>query len=242
MSALSLLLSHLLAAYAVLAEPVLGVRMYGNLQREAGHDDGARRRFYRLGLAVEWAWVLVVGLIVAFGGPSWGELGLRWEDPPAEVLGFVVAVILGGLVPVAAIWLRSLRPGAPGARESFERMLEPVGAMLPRTGRERRLFAALSVTAGVCEEILFRGFLLFYLQEVFPGVGVVGAVVLSSAVFGLAHLYQGVAGVLGTGLFGAGMAVLYFFSGSLVLPILLHALLDLRILLIHRSGVRRTEA
>jgi membrane protease YdiL (CAAX protease family) len=113
-------------------------------------------------------------------------------------------------------------------------MLEPVGALLPRTEGERRLFAALAVTAGICEEVLFRGFLLFYLQEVFPGLEVAGAVAVSSIVFGLAHLYQGAVGTLMTGLFGAAMAILYVVSGSLVLPILLHALLDLRILLVYR--------
>lgn len=242
MSALSLLLSHLLAAYAALAEPVLGVRVYGDLERKArcGEREAreARARFYRLGLSVEWAWVLIVGLIVASGGPSLGELGLRWEAPPAEVLGFVAAVALGSLVPIAVLWLRSLRSGGPGVRESSRRMLEPVGALLPRTKGERRAFAALCVTAGICEEILFCGFLLFYLQEVFPGLGVAGAVVVSSTVFGLAHLYQGVAGVLTTGAFGAAMAVLYVGGGSLVLPIVLHALLDLRILLIHRPEAR----
>ena len=244
MSVLALLLSHLLAAYAALAEPLLGVRLYGDLEREAGQDDRARRRFYRLGLAVEWSWVFVVGLIVAFGGPSLGALGLRWEAPPAEVLGFVAAVGLGSLVPVAALWLRSLRrSGEPGVRESLRRMLEPVGALLPRTKGERRAFAALCVTAGICEEILFRGFLMFYLQEVFPGLGIAGAVVVSSAVFGLAHLYQGLAGVLTTGALGVGMAMLYAAGGSLVVPIVLHALLDLRILLIHRpQEARRAEA
>lgn len=125
----------------------------------------------------------------------------------------------------------------------MRRMLEPVGALLPRTKGERRAFAALCVTAGICEEILFRGFLMFYLQEVFPGLGIAGAVVVSSAVFGLAHLYQGLAGVLTTGALGVGMAMLYAAGGSLVVPIVLHALLDLRILLIHRpQEARRAEA
>jgi uncharacterized membrane protein YeiB len=65
-------------------------------------------------LATEWSWVLVVGLIIFFGGPSLAELGLRFEVPPAEILGFVAAVVLGSLVPVAALWLRSRRSGEPG--------------------------------------------------------------------------------------------------------------------------------
>lgn len=239
MSLLSLLLSHLLAAYTVLVEPILGVRLYADLERKAEHGGRARVRFYWLGLIMEWAWMAVVGLIVALGTVSLDDLGLRFTVPPGEVLGFMAAVALGSLVPVAMFWLRSLRSGAPGVRESFERMLEPVGALLPRTAGQRWLFAAVSITAGICEEVLFRGFLLFYLQDVFPVVGLVAAVVLSSAIFGLAHLYQGIKGVLGTGVFGAAMAALYVFSGSLLLPIVAHALLDLRILLLYRPAVSR---
>lgn len=115
MSFLSLLLSHLLAAYAAFVEPVLGVRLYGDLERKASRDPQAHVRFYRLGLATEWSWVLAVGLIVFFGGPSLSKLGLRFEVPPAEILGFVAAVVFGGLVPVVALWLRRLRSGEPPA-------------------------------------------------------------------------------------------------------------------------------
>jgi membrane protease YdiL (CAAX protease family) len=208
--------------------------MYKGLTSAVARDDGARARFYRLSMVIEWSWVLVVGLILLSGGLPWSEVGLRWESPPAMIVGFIVAVGFGMLIPIAVPWLKSRRSGGTGAGESVREMLEPVGALLPNTRKERRLFAVLSVTAGICEEILFRGFLLFYLQEVFPGFGVVGAVAVSSMVFGLCHLYQGVRGILGTGAFGAGMAILYVASGSLIVPIVLHALLDLRVLLLHR--------
>lgn len=238
MSTFSLVLSHLLAAYAALVEPVLGVRLYRRLERAAGRSGEARVRFYRLGITVEWSWALVVFLIVVLGGPALAKLGLRWETPPAPVLGFVSAAILGSLVPLVVFWARSRRSGGPAVSESLRRMLEPVSALLPDTPQERRLFAALAVTAGICEELLFRGFLLFYLQEVFPGLPLWAAVVVSSAIFGIAHLYQGLGGVVGTSAFGAAMAVLYVVSGSLLIPIILHALLDLRILLLYRP---RTE-
>lgn len=120
-------------------------------------------------------------------------------------------------------------------------MLEPVRALLPYGRKERQLFGALSVTAGICEEILFRGFLLFYLQEVF-GTALWVAVAVSSLIFGLCHIYQGVLAVLTTGAFGAAMAILYLFSGSLILPIIVHALLDLRVLLLYRPDRGRTRA
>lgn len=233
---LSLLLSHLLAAYAAFVEPLLGYRMYRGLQRTAAYDNEARGRFYRLSMIVEWSWVVAVALILLSGGLPLAAVGLRGESPPAVVVGFVAALGAGMLVPIIALRLKSLRPGQADAADPIRQMLESVGALLPRDRRERRLFAALAVTAGVCEEILFRGFLLFYLQEVFPGFGVVGAVVVSSAIFGLVHFYQGIKGVLATGVFGAGMAILYVASGSLIAPIILHALLDLRVLLLHRPA------
>lgn len=234
MSGLSLLLSHLLAAYAALGEPVLGARMYKGLTSAVVRDGGARARFYRLSMVIEWSWVLVVGLILLSGGLTLSEVGLGWESPPPVVVGFVVAVGFGMLIPIVVPWLKSRRSGGPDTGEPFRETLEPVGALLPHSRKERRLFAALAVTAGVCEEVLFRGFLLFYLQEIFPGFRVVGAVAVSSVIFGLCHFYQGVRGVLGTGAFGAGMAILYVASGSLIVPIILHALLDLRVLLLHR--------
>ncbi len=55
MSGISLLLSHLLAAYAALGEPVLGARMYKGLTRAVARNGGARARFYRLSMVIEWS-------------------------------------------------------------------------------------------------------------------------------------------------------------------------------------------
>jgi membrane protease YdiL (CAAX protease family) len=50
--------------------------------------------------------------------------------------------------------------------------------------------------------------------------------------FGLAHAYQGLAGIVTTGVLGGVMAALYLQTGSLLLPVLLHAVIDLRFLLV----------
>jgi membrane protease YdiL (CAAX protease family) len=57
-------------------------------------------------------------------------------------------------------------------------------------------------------------------------------VVIAALAFGLAHAYQGRAGVLTTGVLGGVMAALYLQTGSLLLPVLLHAAIDLRFLLV----------
>jgi membrane protease YdiL (CAAX protease family) len=94
------------------------------------------------------------------------------------------------------------------------------------------MFAAVAVTAGVAEEVVFRGFLVVYLTEVVPQTSLGVAMVVSSVLFGLAHTYQGAIGVLLTGLAGYWLAGLFVVTGSLLLPIVVHALIDLRLLLV----------
>jgi len=54
--------------------------------------------------------------------------------------------------------------------------------------------------------------------------------VVTAAAFGFAHLYQGTRGVLLTGLVGAYLAWLTLSTGSLLPAIVIHALIDLRVL------------
>jgi len=84
-------------------------------------------------------------------------------------------------------------------------------------------FVLLSLTAGICEEVLFRGYLLWYLSCLVPTVA---AWLAGALLFGMAHAYQGSGGVLRTGLVGAGLVALYVISGSLWLPMILHAFVD----------------
>ncbi len=55
---------------------------------------------------------------------------------------------------------------------------------------------------------------------------------MSGLVFGWAHLFQGWRGVALTGMLGAAFALLYIATESLLSPIIIHAAIDLRILII----------
>jgi membrane protease YdiL (CAAX protease family) len=55
-------------------------------------------------------------------------------------------------------------------------------------------------------------------------------------VFGLAHGYQGIKGIFGTAILGAVLMIIFFAAGNLWLPIAIHALIDLRVLLLLRTG------
>jgi hypothetical protein len=101
---------------------------------------------------------------------------------------------------------------------------------VPRSRVERGAFVGVALTAGICEEILYRGFGLAFLHWAMPTVSIAVDIVVISLAFGVAHAYQGGRGVaaatIGGGLFGLIVAS----SGTLFVAIAIHALVDLRIL------------
>jgi hypothetical protein len=92
------------------------------------------------------------------------------------------------------------------------------------------LLLALTWTeAAFIEEMFFRGYFYNRLTDLFgrKRIGIVAALLVSSLVFGAAHIYQGVTGVLDTFLAGLVLCGLYLFSGkNLWLPILTHGMVD----------------
>ena len=97
----------------------------------------------------------------------------------------------------------------------------------------------VAVSAGIGEELVFRGFGL----RLFNHLGVTGALLLflTSLVFGLAHIYQGIAGILATAVMGFVLSMAYIISGTLLLPIVIHVLIDLNLLLRRPSNKENLE-
>jgi membrane protease YdiL (CAAX protease family) len=94
----------------------------------------------------------------------------------------------------------------------------------------------VGLTAGVCEEIIFRGFLLFYLHTSPWKLDLTLALLISSVIFGLQHLYQGVNGVMASSVMGLMLGLLFLLTGNLVFPIALHTVMDLRLLVMLRPA------
>jgi uncharacterized protein len=97
-------------------------------------------------------------------------------------------------------------------------------AILPHTHTELYWFLALSITAGFCEEFIFRGYLIWALRQ---WVSWWAAAAISAILFAAGHSYQGMSGILRTGILGAVLTLVLAISGSLWPGIMLHALIDI---------------
>ena len=68
--------------------------------------------------------------------------------------------------------------------------------------------------------------MVFLLQTIFPGIPIYLIVLIPSVIFGIGHFYQGVHGVIVTGVVGAVFMGLFLVSGSLIPGMVLHFLSD----------------
>ena len=180
---------------------------------------GARMRMYRNLAVAEWIVTLyVLGLWVAKARP-WSAL---WLTPPGYVrsgfgLALVIAVI--GLLMTQTKQILA----QPKAMAKVREKMGPMEQLVPRTESERHTFWFVSITAGICEEILFRGFVLWLFTA---WTGLIAAVILSSILFGFGHIYQGPSRVPITSLVGFVLAIIVVATGSLWPAIVIHAALD----------------
>jgi uncharacterized protein len=154
----------------------------------------------------------------------------RLPVPSSAVMGIAGGMAGGLVLSLLAAYLR------PHVAHTFAKALQPMAFMLPQSLGERLWFVAVSVAAGVCEEILYRGYLLHYGVQVLamPAKLAIGLAVIS---FGFAHTYQGWKGVLLTSLLGAVFMAMYLAAGILWPSMLLHTLVDLRIALLPRRAI-----
>lgn len=77
------------------------------------------------------------------------------------------------------------------------------------------------IFGGIVEELVFRGFVIGWGTQLFGDKSGLLLAFLSAAAFGAAHLYQGIAGVLSTGLTGLIFGILYLLTGRKLLPVVL---------------------
>lgn len=170
-----------------------------------------------------WQWILFVLLLLVWAdaGRSWRALGFG-----PDLNGRLVAAVAVGIAGVTML-IAQLRRVASATQHDLEALRSGLGNLsflVPHERGELLRFNALSITAGVVEETLWRGFLIWYLGQYLP---LWAAATISAVGFGLAHGYQGLRNVPRIVLVGAVLAGVFVLTGSLWLPIVLHAAVDL---------------
>lgn len=172
------------------------------------------------------SWMIMLWALVAAGVVVWlieaRALGsLRLITPHGWRLWGAIGLVL----VLAMTYGRTVLRIARSKRQKRIKLANPqVEKLAPHTRSELGWWVALSLSAGFCEELIFRGYLLFAFQ---PMLGLWGAAAFSVVVFAVAHAYQGRKGILGAGIVGGLLTLVVLISGSLLPAMALHALVDI---------------
>jgi membrane protease YdiL (CAAX protease family) len=231
------LADHIIFGLIAFVLPLFIVWRRGGPEIKIPQVTALKIRLYWTNSLVLWVGGLTVIILWVVCGRSFIELGFRWPDPASfpHWLLIVALFVLLYFTDVLLSWHAETQHAAAG--------------ILPANWKEFWHFGTIvSISAGVCEELVFRGFFMLYLITLFNGndSGVAIAIVGSAFVFGIAHEYQGGVALIKITLLSIIFAVLFVLTRSLVLVILLHFAVDfcsgLLAAVRHMSEARRTPA
>ncbi|MEO9801960.1 MAG: CPBP family intramembrane glutamic endopeptidase [Reichenbachiella sp.] len=155
---------------------------------------------------------------IFFGQDTLNSVGLDFITKPFWMLGLFIISFFG-------LWLFHQIKVTPESARKFKSENEPISFLFPDTHREYQYTILVSFVAGVCEEIIYRGFLLSFMLSY---ISLIPAILLANLPFALAHLSStGLKNSMQAFILAMIFTAAFLLTESLWLSILLHILVDL---------------
>lgn len=206
---------------AILTAILLGVAAYGiyvqsqGAERSAGNRGSALPLYLSL-LAAEWGLVRYVMVGLRRTGTRVRDLvGARWSRPLDVLRDVGIGLAFwAAWALVASLLVRVIGPDP-----------KSVEALLPRDLPESVVWVLLSLSAGFCEEVVFRGYFQTQLRALLGHA--LPAIIGQAVIFGVTHGYQGVRNVIVITGLGILFGLLAHWRRSLAPGIAAHAWTDI---------------
>lgn len=144
------------------------------------------------------------------------QADFRWQQIFAfALIAFIFLISIRGIAQISS---------SPEMALQIISKSQGVAYVMPKNCDEERLFRLLSISAGLWEEVIFRGIIFTLLLNAF---GLWQAFVGSSLLFGAIHWYLGAGHVVKTTIMGFFFAAIYHYTESLLVVIAMHMVIDI---------------
>jgi membrane protease YdiL (CAAX protease family) len=205
----------------------IGIPFYGALQRKDGFSgltftSDQKKRIYIsgsfslfiMGTAVMLVWLLLKRPLT--------EMGLT--QPSNFRAWWWMTIVFAAIYLLDTIVTLSSKKGIDKTVDNWKKRTP----FLPTKTNELPEYFLLCFSAGVFEEIAYRGYLVNYCWYLFEGNNYqeLLAILLPALVFSLAHFYQGTKAVFKIFILAVFFGYLFLYSGSLLIVMILHFLVD----------------
>lgn len=160
---------------------------------------------------------LVTGLLALLAtswlmtGRSAQALGLAAPTSTPSLIGLGIAVVI-----FIALFLGKNKKPKPSQREGIEAAQRD---LFPETPQETSLFLVLCLAIGGGWEILYRGFLLYYLPS---ATGLFGAIIIAAVAYGTAHGFKNPRQFAGSIVSALAFTIAYVATSNLWWLMLIH--------------------
>lgn len=171
-----------------------------------------------------WTLAAIAAWLIYHHGLALSDFGQTFGAYPRTLIASAILVVLVGTI----VLINKLQKRKPSP-EKIAQLIDKVCKLIPVTRTERIAVIFLALSAGFGEEFLYRGWLLHITGQALHSIW--AGLIISSILFGFAHLYQGRKGMLGTGIGGLVFGLIYIASASLLPGQIVHAAMDLENLL-----------
>jgi len=201
---------------------LIAVLLFASLNGTRAHHplaEHSKLPQYFWGMTWEWILFLLTWLGIRKRISLRELVGGRW----ASTEDFLLDVAYAGVFWICALIVLGLGAKLMHLDQAgkIESMRKQLGFLTPGTRLELAIWFGMSATAGFCEEIIFRG----YLQRQFAAItnSLFAGMLLSAAVFGAAHGYEGIPRMVLIGIYGLMFGLLAWWRGSLRPGMIAHA-------------------
>jgi len=235
--AIIFILVPIIDAYGLLDEKVDDKDSQEDAKKEEKKEvtEKMKCKGYYVTIAFIWGMTVPVIIMCIIGGISLSDIGFRLMTFNQNIWFTVITIILAFVLLCKEFVIPLVR--IKKVREKILNDDEEDINEYPQTSKEKWIYFIQILSFAICEEIVYRGFLLFLLYAIFPEIPIFLICLIAFVAFGIGHLYQGLRSAIEIGFFGVLSMCLLIVTGSLVPSILLHLFCEfISIIIINKAN------
>lgn len=214
--------------YFVGYETWWGLTRYKKMLSDIACGQIQKSYLYSRTMAYWWIPTVLIVLLSAAKGITLNNYGLSWFKPHNNAYLLYISL---GIALIYFIYLAyqlvAFRIYAMKKVNISPKVPDTIKALLPVTRKEKLVWVFTSITAGITEEFIYRGFFFYLMGNLFPGLNIFIILGISALIFGAGHIYQGPMEAVKPMFLGLVYGVFFIAFGSIIPCIILHAMQDL---------------
>lgn len=205
----------ILAGFIGIIYPIYFLLTYKKTNNRIKQNDKFRLIDYKQTIVIFWS--LTVLILINLFVTNTPQLNFY---PNFTIIGIVLSILV---VLISVLQYRHSSITSDTLSSAKDKMKD-VYYYLPKTKREFDWFIILSISAGICEEIIFRLFIFEFLKG---NANLLIAFVLTNIIFAITHIGSGKQNIINAFILGLLFSAIYYFSENIWIAVYLHIAIDI---------------